>query len=248
MSATSTRPAHPAPGVTRRPTMSPWKVTVRSAWTARALDAAGVRCNAGGHVECDQRADVGGHPLHGAARGLAQGARCARPEQGVDHEHSCVRRRRGGLERLDADADARGDRSHDRRVGRTGRDRARGEHPHRQAGLGQVARHHHPVAAVVARPDHHERIADIRETVEYRPRGGQAGPLHQDDRRDGVLLARPAVGLAHGAGVEERGAARQGRRVTGTGDGHAASSHGRGPALRVRSRRRRTRSPSRGRA
>ncbi len=72
------------------------------------------------------------------------------------------------------------------------------EHGHRDAGIGQVAGHHEPVAAVVAPSGHHRHFA--RGARKFPPKnlvGRPPGILHKDQGRDAQVLDGPAVQLPH---------------------------------------------------
>ena len=114
--------------------------------------------------------------------------RAARPRR---RRRSCGSSGRNGSIR---DADGRGDRRHGRRrPGVRGGAPPGRQHPDPPARLQQVAGHHHAVAAVVARARPGSSAAPASgQRGEDRLGGGQAGPLHQEDRGHRVRRTSPA--------------------------------------------------------
>ena len=174
-------------------------------------------------------------PLHRRARRLAQGRRDAPVPSSASTTTAGARVGRGRVERPHGDADARGDRGHRRRVGRP-----RGAPP----GATTRTATTRPRRGAGRRPCRPRRCCRVPTTTtasrtagnasRARLRGGEAGPLHQQDRGDARGPPSPGGrprasrraskrGVQPGSGGRDRGLGRWPRR---------ASFHGRRPGAR----------------
>ena len=213
MSTTRTAPAWSLPGFTYRPGLAAWKVAVATARTACAGDLAGRRV--------DAARDVAGHDRARRSAAIAAIASPTRPrgsplkpvpEERVDDDGRAVERRRVEAPRRVA----RQALQLHRRVAAERRGVARRQDPHLAPGLAQEPRAGVAVAAVVAAAADDDDVALRRDLLDER-REPRRGGLHEVERRDPLLLDRPAVGRARSLGVRQRRhPARQGHAATAT--------------------------------
>ena len=155
-----------------------------------AHDGAGVAVDAARQVDRDDRRRRCVHHVdHGARQALDRTVETG-AEQGIDHEVPAAERFRQG--RLDRPLPAGGRK---RRIALEPAALAHEEKPHLVAALGQDARRHKAVAAVVARTGHHHSRAARQQAGGYVGHGA-AGILHQVDAGRAACHGQP-VGFAH---------------------------------------------------